>query len=638
MDRWATDLNTDLNGLRNKLDTTAKKTTDIGTNLGTLPDNPTGVSASESGYIIDGVLYSEVTCTYTAPSPLGSFTGIFLVVANYRGSASLVKIAEDTYPGVGGGSHSFKVTLQRTNETVTLYFVGKNSLEQTAQSDWALSPSTTVLLDGNASAPNAPTGLAGTATVAGVSLTWNQNVESNRQSYTVYRNTTNSFGGSTKIDSVATTNATTVTYLDASVQDGGNYWYFITCVNTAFQESAASTSANVLAAQGLDLGVGKNILVNPGFESNTGGYSIGAFLTSPVFGQGFIDGWYVAKNLGSNFLFQLENSGFAPHTGRNNALVRLNTSQSIANATSTAGDFQTTYIPVRPGDVLYYEGYIRWDANAGLPAGVSGTVRLFYRLYDINKAEIGSGVSAGLSVGGGGWAHDSLTVTVPTTSGGSNVSFIAFGGQGLVTNASGSTFNTGGILYMDARFDDLSLTFQVNLDTEVQDGTSFVRTTPNEKTGAGYGFNTLTPSFHVKPVPFAASTAGYQVGHAFTGNVGVGSSNVTLFSFSFRLANDQTAYQLSLSILTTGGVVPDGDITTWVSVTDGITTATGSVVTLAAGSGTAITGTSVATIPGALQSKDVTISILASNASTNTAKNINALQTGYEITNASYIN
>lgn len=208
-----------------------------------LAANTSGVSISENGYIIDGVLYSELTCTYTAPSPLGTFAGVFLVVKNYRGSADLVKVTENSYTGSAGGTGHFKVTLQRTNETITCYFVSKNAQGGSA-SDWTTSPSTTVVLDGNASAPNAPTGVVATAQQLGVALSWTENTENNLKAYNVYRNTSNNSGTATNIATVGASGLGSAAYFDKTAVAGTTYWYWITAVNTAKQESVVSSAVN----------------------------------------------------------------------------------------------------------------------------------------------------------------------------------------------------------------------------------------------------------------------------------------------------------------------------------------------------------------------------------------------------------
>jgi hypothetical protein len=58
-----------------------------------------------------------VTTQYTAPNPLDSFAGVFLVAKNYNGSATLVKVGEDTFLGAAGTTQSFVTILQRTERS-----------------------------------------------------------------------------------------------------------------------------------------------------------------------------------------------------------------------------------------------------------------------------------------------------------------------------------------------------------------------------------------------------------------------------------------------------------------------------------------------------------------------------------------
>lgn len=126
---------------------TASATADAAASDTSIPPAITSPSISQSGYIIDGVHYSEVTANYNAPSPLDNFAGVFLVVTGYRGSSEPVKVAEHNFGGAAGGTANFKVTLQRTGETVTFYFVSKNTLGGSRE-DWTGAPSATAALDG----------------------------------------------------------------------------------------------------------------------------------------------------------------------------------------------------------------------------------------------------------------------------------------------------------------------------------------------------------------------------------------------------------------------------------------------------------------------------------------------------------
>jgi hypothetical protein len=212
----------------------------------TVPGNPGISSVTESGYIVDGVLFSEVTVTYTAPKPLGNFKGVYFVVKNYRGSAQLVKESEHNFSGLGGGSASFNVTLQRTGETITIYLVPKNNFGVSPQ-DWTTAPSATVVLDGNASAPNAPTGLAASSTNIGIALSWTQNSELNLAGYKIYRGTTNVFGSATLLNNVGVSRSGAPSYFDATGSYVTVYYYWVTAVNTAAQESSASASVSAVS-------------------------------------------------------------------------------------------------------------------------------------------------------------------------------------------------------------------------------------------------------------------------------------------------------------------------------------------------------------------------------------------------------
>lgn len=92
-----------------------------------LPANPSSVTVTEAPYVQDNQLYSKITCTYTAPSNLGTFAGVYLVVQGYQGQTALFKVGEDNFTGSGGGTQTFSTTLDRTGESVTFYVVPKTS-------------------------------------------------------------------------------------------------------------------------------------------------------------------------------------------------------------------------------------------------------------------------------------------------------------------------------------------------------------------------------------------------------------------------------------------------------------------------------------------------------------------------------
>lgn len=196
LNRWADGIEAKQNALDKKIAQTHQAVVQVQATVSTpnVPSDPAGVSTTQAGYVNDGTLYSEVTATYTAPTPLGSFAGVFLVAKNYRGSAELVKIAEHTFTGAAGGTANFKTILQRTGEFVTFYFVAKNS-QEAARSDWINAPSSTATLNGGSptatqapvSAPNTVsnnlvTGGAIGQFVAGSTLTLPGTVEFDVQS------------------------------------------------------------------------------------------------------------------------------------------------------------------------------------------------------------------------------------------------------------------------------------------------------------------------------------------------------------------------------------------------------------------------------------------------------------------------
>jgi hypothetical protein len=113
-----------------------------------VPPDPVSCSASTTGYIRDGLLYERVTINYTSPTPLRNFAGIFIVAGGYNGASAstLVKVGEDTFHGASGAAVSFSnLVLQKTGETITLYFVAKNSLEG-ARHDWQNAPHVSLAL------------------------------------------------------------------------------------------------------------------------------------------------------------------------------------------------------------------------------------------------------------------------------------------------------------------------------------------------------------------------------------------------------------------------------------------------------------------------------------------------------------
>lgn len=248
----------------------------------TIPSNPTSVSGTNGGKVVDNVLLDTVTVQYTSPSPIGSFGGVFLVAKNYNGSSTLVKVGEDTFHGAAGAIQSFVTVLQRTNEAVTFFVVPKTASEVTP-TDWTTSPSFALTLNGLVSAPPAPTFTETlTATPTGYEFIFNQVVAAGTviDSYNVYRNTSFTSSGAIVIRTYkhGQTNAgSPITVQDVS-PDGVPYYYYVSAVNTSGLESslAAAQAGTVFATIPLTM-KGAPVVAAPLIPSNalTNGGALG---------------------------------------------------------------------------------------------------------------------------------------------------------------------------------------------------------------------------------------------------------------------------------------------------------------------------------------------------------------------------
>lgn len=227
-----------------------------------IPPMPTHVAASEAGKTINGILYSNLYCGYSAPNPKGSFAGIFLVAVGYKGSTTPSKIAESSFSGGAGGSGSFQTVLDCTGETITLYFVPKSLLGITP-SDWLSCPSCTVVLDGTVSKPVPPRNLQLTfLDGGGIAANWDENPEPDVDFYSLYRNGTSPDpAGASKIADIPALHATTNTYHDVAADANKPYYYWLTATNTAAMESDKGPGVPINILSG-----GNGELLNPGFE------------------------------------------------------------------------------------------------------------------------------------------------------------------------------------------------------------------------------------------------------------------------------------------------------------------------------------------------------------------------------------
>ena len=86
--------------------------------------------------------------------------------------------------------------------------------------------------------PAAPTGLVATAGAGQVTLDWNDNVEPDLQKYNVYRSTTAGGPYSLIVQPVSSA------YTDTGLVNGSTYYYVVTAVDNASQESGNSNEAS----------------------------------------------------------------------------------------------------------------------------------------------------------------------------------------------------------------------------------------------------------------------------------------------------------------------------------------------------------------------------------------------------------
>jgi hypothetical protein len=93
-------------------------------------------------------------------------------------------------------------------------------------------------------APAAPTGLAATAGNGSASLNWNDNSEIDMNGYNVYRSTTQG-SAYVKLNSSLLTSSD---YLDNGLTNGMTYYYVVTAVDDANNESGYSNEANAVPA------------------------------------------------------------------------------------------------------------------------------------------------------------------------------------------------------------------------------------------------------------------------------------------------------------------------------------------------------------------------------------------------------
>jgi hypothetical protein len=213
--------------------------------------------------------------------------------------------------------------------------------------------------------------------------------------------------------------------------------------------------------------VSKNLIANPGFESNQ---SLTAFFGTPTAnGLRLSDAWTAfnglsqvcAQNLGFFGVYLLGNS--SPRSGSNCLYVQIQGTLANDGVAYGAGAMSDR-VPVTPGEAYSYGGYIETTGTTSLPAGLVFVADCRILLFDASGKTIGE-IAGGFN---GGTATAQVTTltnayvpfrgycAIPATLGGAAPAFASLVCVLFALNSSGSPINTGGNEF-NARFDDCFL-------------------------------------------------------------------------------------------------------------------------------------------------------------------------------------
>lgn len=212
--------------------------------------------------------------------------------------------------------------------------------------------------------------------------------------------------------------------------------------------STVDTQGNHWADRVSGLSYGLNAIKNPGFEENKLGRkdNYAAELNKPV-----VDGWELWKNDGGYFAAYVDTQ---VRTGARALRITLETNKSIPS------DNITKYcrvlsdpLPVRRGIKWSFGGWGGWDTSVSLPAGVTVWFRIGVMVFDKNDVAVTEFVLNKTSpFSSYQELKEHMTTDFPSTT-----AYVRFQCTLMITNNSGSTFNTASDRYADARFDDLFL-------------------------------------------------------------------------------------------------------------------------------------------------------------------------------------
>jgi hypothetical protein len=322
---------------------------------------------------------------------------------------------------------------------------------------------------GNNRVPPAPVGVQAIVGTMKVTLKWNVAAVDQGliAGFRIFKDTESNL-----VQTVSDPNARSI---DIPLTDNSPHNFFVASVSPAKKQSKP---VRTVAQNGtvLNNSRGGNILPNPGFDLNSVNAPVNGFGLVRSKGEWLCDSWVIANSRGGGITFDfnkfapaLESDGFQ-RSGVACAFIRLQAFSLIPADFQWYGvEVESVRVPVKQGEIYNVGGYSSWAANVAIPAGILKIVRIGLLTIAPNGA-VGMPIFLDVFTPNGGMLLRQATYTVPA-----GVAAIALLVAGYVNNQSGVAFNTGNGLAMDARFDDLFITPQLNLDTDVADGTTFRR-------------------------------------------------------------------------------------------------------------------------------------------------------------------
>jgi hypothetical protein len=195
----------------------------------------------------------------------------------------------------------------------------------------------------------------------------------------------------------------------------------------------------------LGQGNGRNLVKNSAFINNVSGYPLAVF--HPTLGDYISDDWFINQQVGNAYSAYVEVPGFG-FNGKTDLVIRLQAGASIPNTAEYYMGVWGNPVPVKGNTPYFLGALVRSDANLAAPAGITLTTRLDIIWTDENFSGIG-----GAALDSTGLFGLKAVNGVYTSPNGAAFAYVLC--QAIIDNASGSTFNTGGTLYHDARFTNL---------------------------------------------------------------------------------------------------------------------------------------------------------------------------------------